>query len=74
MVKNPPTSVGDTGLIPGLGRYPGEGDGNPLQYSCPGNAMDREAWQTTGSLGHKRIRHSLVIKQQHVLLLRLNFV
>ena len=34
-------------LIPGLGRYPGEGNGNPLQYSCLGNLMDREAWQAT---------------------------
>ena len=33
------------GLIPGLGRCPGEGNGNPLQYSCLGNLMDREAWQ-----------------------------
>ena len=33
--------------IPGLGRSPGEGNGNPLQYSCLGNPMDRRAWQTT---------------------------
>ena len=47
MVKNPPASAGDirdTGLIPGLGRFPGEGNGNPLQYSCLGNPMDRGAW------------------------------
>ena len=35
---------GDLGLIPGLGRSPGEGNGNPLQYSCLGNPMDRGAW------------------------------
>ena len=35
--------VGDLGLIPGLGRSPGEGNGNPLQYSCLENSMDREA-------------------------------
>ena len=35
------------GLIPGLGRSPGEGRGNPLQYSCLGNPMDREAWRAT---------------------------
>ena len=35
------------GLILGLGRCPGEGNGNPLQYSCLGNLMDREAWQAT---------------------------
>ena len=39
--------AGDTGLIPGLGRFPGEGNGNPLQYSCPENPMDREAWRAT---------------------------
>ena len=39
--------VGDVGSIPGWGRFPGEGNGNPLQYSCLGNAMDRGAWQAT---------------------------
>ena len=34
LVKNLPTNAGDVGLIPGLGRFPGEGNGNPLQYSC----------------------------------------
>ena len=38
---------GDTGLIPGLGRSPGEGNGNPLQYSCRKNPIDREAWWAT---------------------------
>ena len=37
----------DPGSIPGLGRSPGEGNGNPLQYSCLGNPMDRGAWQVT---------------------------
>ena len=37
-------NVGDLGLIPGSGRSPGEGNGNPLQYSCLENSMDREAW------------------------------
>ena len=37
-------NVGDLGLIPGLERSPGEGNGNPLQYSCLENPMDREAW------------------------------
>jgi len=40
-VKYPPANAGDTGLIPGLGS-PGEGNGNPLQYSCLGNSVDRE--------------------------------
>ena len=43
MVKNLPTNVGDVGLIPGLGRFPGGGHGNPLQYSCLENPMDRGA-------------------------------
>ena len=47
MVKNLSANAGDVGLIPGLGRSPGEGNGNPLQYSCLGNPMDRRAWQTT---------------------------
>ena len=47
MVKNPPASAGDVGSIPGSGRLPGEGNGPPLQSSCLGNPMDREAWQAT---------------------------
>ena len=47
MVKNPPANVGDMDLIPGSGRSPREGNGNPLQYSCLGNSMDREAWRAT---------------------------
>ena len=48
MVKNPPYNAGDAGLIPGPGRSPGEGNGNPLQYSClGGNLIDREAWRAT---------------------------
>ena len=46
-VKNPPANAGHTGLIPELGRSPGEGNGNPLQYSCLGNPMDRGDWQDT---------------------------
>ena len=47
MVKLPACNAGDPGSIPGLGRSPGEGNGNPLQYSCLENCMDREAWQAT---------------------------
>ena len=50
MVKNLPANAGDardTGSIPGSGRSPGEGDGNPFQYSCLENPMDRGAWQAT---------------------------
>ena len=44
MVKNLPASAGNTGLIPGSGRFTGEGNGNPPQYSCLRNPMDRGAW------------------------------
>ena len=47
VVKNPPANTGDAGLIPGLGRSPGEGNGNPLQYSCLGNPMDKGVWLIT---------------------------
>ena len=47
MVKNLPANAGDAGLIPGLGRSPGGGNGNLLQYSCLGNLMDRGAWWAT---------------------------
>ena len=64
-VKDLPANAGDAGSIPGSGRPPGGGNGNPLQYSCLGNSMDREAWQTTVH-GVKRVRHDLVAKQQHI--------
>ena len=47
MVKNPPASAGDLASIPGSERYPAEGKGNPLSYSCLGNPMDRGAWWVT---------------------------
>ena len=47
MVKNLPANARDLGLIPGSGRSPGEENGNPLQYSCLGNPMERGAWQVT---------------------------
>ena len=47
VVRNPPASAGDTGLIPGLGRSPGEGNDNPPQFSCLENPMDRRAWHAT---------------------------
>ena len=56
MVKNPPANAGDTGLIPDPGRFPGEGNGNPLRYSCLGNPMDIGAWWATAR-GVERIRH-----------------
>ena len=44
VVKNPPVNARDTGLFPGSGRSSGEENGRPLQYSCLGSPMDREAW------------------------------
>ena len=50
MIKNTPANAGgarDMGSIPGLGRSPGEGNGNPLQYFCLENSMDSGAWRAT---------------------------
>ena len=51
VVKNPPANAGDIrdgSLIPGSGRFPGGGHGNPFQYSCLENPMDRGAWKAIG--------------------------
>ena len=47
VMKNPPANAGDTGSIPGLGRFPGVGNSSALQYSCLENHMDRGAWWAT---------------------------
>ena len=47
VAKNPPASAGDVGSILGSGRSPGEGNGNPFQYSCVENSMGRKAWWVT---------------------------
>ena len=65
VVKNPPANTGDTGLIPGQGRSSGEGNGNPLQYSCLGNPMDRGAW-CAAVYGVTRVGHNWVTKQHSV--------
>ena len=49
MVKNLPANAEDMGLIPGSGRFPGEGNDNSLQYSCLENTMVRGAWQSMAS-------------------------
>ena len=54
-------NAGDPGLISGLGRSPGEGNGNPLQYSCLENSMDRGDWQATVH-GVARARYDLATK------------
>ena len=61
VVKNLPADAGDlryTGSIPGLGRFPGGGHGNPLQYSCLKNHMDRGTWQATVH-GVTKVGHDL---------------
>ena len=59
--KESACNAGDPGLIPGSGRSPGEGNGNPLQYSCLENPMDRGAWQATVH-GVTKVRHDLATK------------
>ena len=51
-------NAGDPSSVPGLGRSPGEGNGNPLQYSCMENPMDRGAWRAIVH-GVARVRHDL---------------
>ena len=59
VIMNPPSNTRETGLIPGLGRSPGEGNhlenNNPLQYSCLGNTKGREAWWATVHRVTKRV-------------------
>ena len=55
MIKNLLANARDMGLIPGLGRCPGGGYGNLLQYSCLGNPMDRGAWGATVHRGHREL-------------------
>ena len=59
--KESSCSAGDLGSIPGLGRSPGEGNSNPLQYSCLENPMDRGVWWATVH-GEARVRHKLATK------------
>ena len=63
MLKNPLANVVDMGSIPGLGRSAGEGNGNPLQYSCLGNPMDRGTQQATVR-GSQGVGENLATKQQ----------
>ena len=53
MVKDPPANAEDAGSIPGMGRCPGGGNGNPTQYSCLENPMDSGAWQAISPWGCK---------------------
>ena len=56
VVKNLPTNAGDSSLIPGLGRSPGGGHSNPLQYSCLENPMDRGSWDRMGSQSRTQLK------------------
>ena len=78
MAKNPPASAGyirDEGSIPGSGRSPGGGHGNPLQYSCLKNPMDRGAWQaivhgvTNSQKGLKRLSTHALIQYDLILII-----
>ena len=59
--KESACNAGDLGSIPGSGRFPGEGNGNPLQYPCLENPMDRGAWWATVH-GVARVGHDVVTK------------
>ena len=63
VVKNPPANAGDTGSILESGRSPGEGNGNPLQYSCLENSMDRGTWWATVHGVTKEVGYNLATKQ-----------
>ena len=67
VIKNLPVNAGDTrdlGSIPGSGRSPGVGNGNPLQYSCLENSMDKGDWQAT--ICHVGVSESNVTKHAHI--------
>ena len=76
-VKNPPANAGDArkaGSIPEWGGSPGEGNGNPLQYSCLGNLLDRRGWQATVHGVRKSWTHLATKQQQHYPLLYLKYL
>ena len=67
VVKNMPANAGDTGdmgLKPGSGRSPGGGNGNPLQYSCLENSMDREAWRGHNKLYATEYAHIFIVTKK----------
>ena len=67
MVKESAYNAENPGSIPGLGRSPREGNGNPFHYSCLGNPWTEEPGRLQ-SMGLQRVRHNLLSKQQQVLL------
>ena len=71
--KKSACNAGEPGSIPGSGRSPAEGNGNPLLYSCLGNSMDRRAWRATVH-GVATVGHDLASKPPHPLYTRLSSV
>ena len=63
-VKNPPENAGDKGSVPGSGRSPGKGNGDPLQYSCPGKSHGQRSGAGYRLWGPKRVERNLATKQQ----------
>ena len=61
VVRHPPAIARDSGSIPGLGRSPGRANGNPFQYSCLENSVDRGAWHATVH-GVARVRYDFMIE------------
>ena len=70
MVKSQSVNAGDVGLIPGSGRSSGEGNCNPLQYSCLENLMDSGTWP----IGSQRVGYKLATKQQQNVQFRTNYL
>ena len=64
MVKNPPANAGDEGSIPGSGKSPGGGNGNPRQCSCLENPMDRGAWRATVCVVARELDRSEQLKKR----------
>ena len=67
VVNNLLANAGDVCSIPGLGRSPEEGNGNPLQYSSLGKSHGQRTLVSYSPRGHKRVRHDLATKQQQIL-------
>ena len=72
MGKEPACNAGDPGLIPELGRSPGEGNGSPFQYSCLEKPMDRGAWQATVR-GVANVGHDWATNTHNIFMRRLVF-
>ena len=63
-IKNLPVTAGDEGLIPGWGGSSGEGNGNPLHFSCLGNPIDRVVWPANNPRGCNTVGHNLATKKR----------